>query len=500
MLLPIKLTDRQKYRLLEMIPATATWVTLVGAVVLSIVNPLAAIALVLLFDLYWLLRVLYFVFFMSVSWTRYHREEKKQWFTDLQKNFPVWSDYYHVIFLPTYKEGLDVIQATCERIRDSHYDPKKFIIVLAGEERDKEQFQRHAEHIKEEFGETFYKLIVTVHPSNLPGEIVGKGSNLNYAGYEVKKYIDETGIPYEKFIVSAFDIDTVVHPEYFSCLTYTYLSQPDPQRCSYQPAVLYNNNLWESPAPVRIAALGTTFWLMTELPRPERMFTFSSHSMSWQALVDVGFWEKRIVTEDSRIFLQCLLHYDGNYRVEPMYVPVSMDAVSAGSYWESIKALYKQQRRWAWGVEHLPFMLWNFSRRPNIPWRTKLYYTWNLGEGMYTWATAPIIITMLGYIPGLFLSQTETQSAFAQNAPFILENLLQLSMLGLFISVFMSLWLLPRRPGHVSRSTYLVMILQWLLLPITLTLFGSIPAIDAQTRLFLGKYLGFNVTQKVRNT
>lgn len=493
------LTDRQKYRLLEMIPATAVWVTLIGAVILSIVNPLWAITLVILFDLYWLMRVVYFVIFMGISWRRYKSETDKPWFKMLQTDFPQWTNYEHVIFLPTFREDVEVIDATCQRLTECEYDPKKFIIVLAGEGRDEVNFKKYADYILSKYDGQFKQIIVTIHPVDLPGEIPGKGSNLNYAGHKVKAIFDEQNISYHSLIVSTFDIDTVVHPQYFASLTHLYLSQPNPERCSYQPAVLYNNNLWESPAPVRIAALGTTFWLMTELPRPERMFTFSSHSMSWQALVDVGFWEKRIVTEDSRIFLQCLLHYDGDYRVVPMYVPVSMDAVGAGSYKKSLVALYKQQRRWAWGVEHLPFMLWNFRKKPNIHWRTKVYYIWNLGEGMYTWATAPIIITMLGYVPAWFIDVSEQQSAFAQNSPFILETLLRLSMMGLFVSVFMSLWLLPPRPKHVHRSAYLVMILQWLLLPISLTLFGSIPAIDAQTRLFLGKYLGFNVTQKKRS-
>ncbi|OGL87402.1 hypothetical protein A3I40_00170 [Candidatus Uhrbacteria bacterium RIFCSPLOWO2_02_FULL_48_12] len=495
----LTLTDRSKYRILEMIPGMLVWATFILAVTLSFVRPLWAVYFIILFDLYWLWRVSYFVFYTVLSWRLYNREIKRHWFADLERDYPAWRNMYHLIFLPTYREDLSVIEATVKSLTQMAYDPKRFIVILAGEERDAENFAKISSYLADHYRHFFYDLVVTVHPANLPDEIPGKGSNLNWSGHRLKKYVDSAGLPYQNLIVSSFDVDTLAHRQYFACLTYKFLSHPNPTHASYQPAVLYNNNIWDAPAITRVAAFGTTFWLMTELARPERLFTFSSHSMSWQALVDVGFWEKQIVTEDSRIFLQCFLRYDGDYSVTPIYVPVSMDMVMAKSYLKSLVSLYKQQRRWAWGIEHLPYMLWNFSKNPRIPWRKKLYYIWNLSEGMYSWATAPILIFLIGRLPLYVAPMSMQQQALFQNAPFVLEKLLQLSMIGIFVSVLMSLKLLPPRPSSARPHAYLTMIFQWLLLPITFGVFGSLPATEAQTRLMFGRYLGFNVTEKARS-
>ena len=67
---------------------------------------------------------------------------------------------------------------------------------------------------------SFYKFLVSVHPDDIEGEISGKGSNTAYAGKEVKeKIIDKLKIPYENILISTFDIDTKVFPQYFACLT-----------------------------------------------------------------------------------------------------------------------------------------------------------------------------------------------------------------------------------------------------------------------------------------
>jgi hypothetical protein len=325
--------------------------------------------------------------FLIISWWRYRRDSKKEW-QHLAEKKQGYEEIRHIVFLPTVKEDVSVIRDTLERIAHSSYPANRIVIVIAGEERaGVEHFTQVTTQLKAEFSERFLGFITTLHPKDLPDEIIGKGSNLNWSGHQVLPQVIAMGLNPDTTIVSSFDVDTIIHEQYFSYLTHLYLTTPHPTRTSYQPIPLYNNNLWESPAAVRVSMFGTTTWLMTELSRPEGMMTFSSHSMSLRMLVDVGFWQKDIVSEDSRIFLQALIRYHGDYKVVPMYIPVSMDTVMTGSYWKALIALYKQLRRWAWGVENFPYMAKAFAKDRQMPWSIKFSFLWKQVEGMYTWAT-----------------------------------------------------------------------------------------------------------------
>jgi len=492
-------SEHTRRRFYEITPGLLVWLTIIFSIVFSFIRPLWVVYLIIIYDLYWLFRVSYFLPFLVISWYRYKKAIKIDWLKLAQQQSG-YDQVYHLLFLPTYKEDILVIRESLHSILNSNYPAEKMIIVIGGEERDQENFEKNAHILKQEFSNKFFKFLTYTHPLGLPNEIPGKGSNMNWMGHQVLPEIKKWGLDIDKIIVSAFDIDTIAHPQYFACLTHKFLTIEEPLRSSYQPVVLYNNNLWESPAAVRVAMFGTTFWLLTELSRPEMMMTFSSHSMSLRMLIDVDFWQKDIVSEDSRIFIQALSHYHGHYRVTPIYLPVSMDTVMSGSYYKALIALYKQLRRWAWGVENYPFMAMAFAKDKQMPWRVKIGFLWKQIEGTYTWATTPLLIFLLGRLPFWFASEQFRSYAIFQNTPFTLEWLMRFAMIGVFVSTFLSLTILPPIPHNESKTKYwIIAILQWVLLPITFVLFGAIPAIDAQTRLMIGKYMGFNVSPK-RNT
>ena len=496
--LKIMLSDYHRYRIYEILPGLSIWFTLFLAVFLSFYSPIFIIYLVIVFDVYWVLRVLYFCFYVVLSWMRFRRAIRINWQEKLENQFPNWQEKKNVIFLPIYNETFDVVETTLNAILDSSYPANKIYIVISGEERKKEHWDKIRNEISFKYQGKFADLIFNTHPQNLVGEIPGKGSNIHNAEEEFKKYADVKGWKYEEIIISVFDIDTVVHPQYFSHLNYMYCLHPNPSRSSFQPVTLYNNNLWDSPSFLRVSALSTSFWMLFSLMRLDNLVTFSSHSMSFKAVVDCGGHAKDIVSEDSRIFYQCWLHYNGEYEVTPLYIPVSMDTVRDKSLWKSMKNLYTQQRRWAWGTENIPYLLWQFRNNKNISRFKKFRTLFTEWEGKWSWGVAAILITVLGRLPLYVAAEQVRQSTLYFNTPYVLELLMILAMAGLFLSAIMTMLILPSRPQSHPPHRYLYMILQWLIFPISSIAFSAIPCIDAVTRLMFGKYLGFNVSAKQR--
>lgn len=492
---------RKLYRFLEMIPGFLSLGTLFGVLVFSWLYPAQVAIFIICFCFYYLFRIFYFSLHQLVAYIRVKINVRKDWLKELRK-LPEWKNIYHVIILPAYKEGKEIVKESIESLIRADYPKEKMIVVLAVEARGGKLFEDNARAIAEKYSQKFFKFLVTVHPEGIEGEIAGKGSNTAYAGKEVKeKIIDNLKIPYENILISTFDIDTKVFPQYFSCLTWHYLTEPNAIHASYQPVPVYNNNIWTAPAFSRVVSTSNTFWQMIQQERSEKLTTYSSHSTPAKVFFEVGY-PNNVVSDDSRIFWKAYLKYDGNYRVVPIYYLVSMDAVMAKNFWRTAVNQYKQQKRWAWGCNEIPYMLFGFLNNNKISIWKKISHVYTVLEGFWSWATAALLLFLLGWLPILLGGQKFNFSVLSFNLPILTSQIMTISMAGMLVSAILSTMLLPPVPRHMKwyirwfkKST---IFLQWVFLPITLILFGAFPALDAQIRLMTGKYMGFWVTEKVR--
>ena len=499
--------ERRFYRFLEMLPGILSWTTIFLVVFLSWATPVFVAIFIIAFDVYWLFKTIFLSLHMRSSFRKMKANMRKNWVEELGKveigsevlEKTDWRDIYHLVILPFYKEPIDVVKMGLESLSKINYPLEKLIVVLAAEEQAGEQAKAIAESIERGFGNRFFKFITTFHPAGISGELAGKGSNETFAAKIAKaEIIDKLEIPYERVVVSVFDIDTVVHPEFFGCLTYNYLAAKNPLRSSFQPIPLFTNNIWQASAISRIFSFNTTFWQMIQQSRPERLITFSSQSIGFKPLAELGFWQTNIVSEDSRIFWQCLLRFDGDWRTVPMFFPIYMDANIGKNFVETTKNLYKQIQRWAYGVENNSYFLYGFSKNKKIPRSKKWYFGFNMIEGAHSLATNSLIIFMLGWLPTIIGRGGFSETLLSYNLPYITRTIMTVAMIGMVFTAILSINILPSRPSHFGRHRYVWMVLQWILFPINMIFFGSIPSLDAQTRLMFGKYMGFWNTPKSR--
>lgn len=521
----------------EILPGALSWTILALPVIFSFLWPAGVAYFIIVFDSYWLVKALvmgghlisgyahlkrntainwlerckktadlatwaeelFHQFHLVRGWRRWKLQEEWEQAEQMirlpakQKN---WQDIYHVFLYPVYKESYEVMEASVRACFASNYPKDKIMVLLTVEARGGEQVRMDAQKVCAEYQTAFWEMMMTVHPDEPDGKM--KGANGYWAGKIIQKYMDERGINYENVIVHYFDADTLPHREYLPGVTYQYIMHPERTFRSYQPIPLFNNNIWDVPALSRLVALGSSYWQMIESTRPYRLINFSSQAMSLKTLVDIDFYDRQIVTDDSRQFYRAYFQYNGNHKAVPIFIPVSMDAVLGKSWWGTLKAQYIQKRRWAWGIEHFPYLMEKyFSTRRQLTWMQRAIHPFRTLEGHVSWATSSLLIALGGWMP-LLLNDNFRMTVLAFNLPVLARNILSITWIGVIISTWISFSLLPPRPKKYGKFKTVEMLLQWVLVPISGIFFGSIPALDAETRLMFGRYLGFAVTHKER--
>jgi len=524
-------------RFLEILPGFTAWSILLLPFALARVLPIAVAYFILGFNLYWFAKSLNIMRYMLRSFRRMWASMKIDWLkrcvavsadplaykeslwreyqktkTDFSKrnwqeienigenlsNIKDWKDVYHVIFLTNYREAFEITEGNFTALRDCNFPNDHIIIISCGEKRDEAGYLEVRKNIEKNFGHDFRDIRFFMHEV-VPGEVLGKGSNLYSAGHKFKDYFAKncSDIDPENVLVTTLDADHIVHREYLANLTYKYIIDVNRHRKTYQPIALLFNNIWDAPAPSRILAIASSFWQMVESVRPYRLRTFAAHTQSLKTLLVTDFWSNKTVVEDGHQFWRTYFAYNGDQEMVGLQVPVYQDCVIAESFFTTLKIQYLQRRRWAWGISDFPYIIKNFIQHPEIPFFEKFIQTFRHFGGSISWSTATFLIAF-AWVP-LAFNQAFQDTVLSHNVSIFTSNMLRLAWVGIFANMWVYLILLPPLPKHKKKISYVAMLAQWLIAPVVSILFSSLPALESQTRLMLGQSLNvFYLTPKYK--
>lgn len=421
---------------------------------------------------------------------------------DIRENpasFPSPSKVKNAVIIAAYNESYEVIQPTIQSVLASNYDAKNLLIFLAYEERGGKEIEKTAIRLKKEFSESFGAFEIVKHPKNLPNEVVGKGGNITFAGRALQKYCEDNKIPFENVLVTTLDSDNKPHREYFACATYSFIVHEDRKKLSYQPVSLFLNNIWDVPAPMRVVATGNSFWNIVSTMRPHLLRNFASHSQPLDALVEMDFWSTRTIVEDGHQFWRSYFHFGGDYYVVPIRVPIYQDAVLSETLPKTLKAQFIQLRRWMYGASDIPYVAnLYFSKKRNVPLVDGLMKLIRLIDGHVTAVFQSPMAAFGGWVP-LIVYAASSRSVIVHQLPNVISTLQQIATIGIFITILISLKMLPPRPERYKKRRSFWMVAQWVYMPVTSICYNAAAAAYSQTRLALGKYLDkFDVTEKGR--
>lgn len=412
---------------------------------------------------------------------------------------PAPDDVYHLVVLPVSTERYGILRQSLNSILAADYPSERLLVCLSFEERCEAWTLDAIASLSEWYVHRFGMFLTSRHPDSLPNEARVKGANLSWGARVARAELQRRGITDDQVVVSAFDADTRPGRDYFKILTYTYLTNPQRDVDSYQPVLLFHNNIWDVPVVSRLVGFIATMWTMVDSTRPKRLRIFSSHAIGMRALVKAGFWSLNVIPDDSRQYWRMFYGTDGQARTVPLHTPVHLDAVQADSYRATLREQYLQIRRWSYGVIDFPYIMEQNLANRTIPWAIKLSQTHRQFCQFHFWATVPILLLVMRPLIGVLQPQATLNLVFRVH--FIALNHLLTGVLSAFsltVTITVALVMLPPRPPHQPRLAWLKLTVEWLLLPIVVPVFLCIPAIDAQLRLLARRYLGFRVTVKSR--
>ena len=478
---------------LELLPGFVSWTLILFPIWGSILMPYIVAYFILFFDVYWFFKSFSLAINAYAASKKIKNAEQTNWLAKLKKL----SDYKrvrHVVIIPNYKENLNKLRQTVRSIASQTLPTKQIYVVLGMEERE-EDGTRKAQAIIKEFKNTFGDVFATYHP-DMAAEVKGKSSNESYASKKAYCKLIKTRIININFAtVSSVDADSVFDKQYFSYLSYAFLTDNKRYNKFWQSANVNHNNFWTVPAPIRIIAFFGSLWRTALLVQKDRLISNSTYSLSFSLLKKIGFWDTDVIPEDYRVFFKAFYKLQGKVWIEPIFLKTSMDAPLSSNYLKSLKNKYQQERRWSWGTsdDHLYIKWW--LTVPNVPFMRKTIMLYNVLLDHFLWPVNWFIITIAANIIA-FTNPVFQRTTLGYSLPGLAGFILTSCLIALLAMVIIDFRNRPKNPS-VSKFKEFLFPFQLILLPIVGFFLSTLPALISHTQLIRGKRLEYKVTEKI---
>ncbi len=481
------------YRIGEIGVPTLTWILILLPVWLSPFHPAVVAYFIIGFDLYF--------FYKSLTTTYYAVLSYKMILIAMKINFakrltaaPGAADIQHFIIVPNYKEPIYKLESTIDSFVENDIPYKNLHLVLAFEDREQEARVKEAKLIKK-YRKRFKDILVSYHTLET-GEVAGKASNQTFACKLVDKYVVERKYLRDKVLITICDADSHLAKNFFSYLTLEYLNDPERIYHFYWAPVLLYNNFWQLPFFVRIQATLSSIVRLAFLSQKERLIQISTYSTSLWLLQKVGYWHVDIIPEDWHIYYQAFFALGERVRTVPLYTIVNGDAVYSGSIVKTLLNRYEQERRWAWGVTDVGYNWKKFFSSDHIKTSIKLKKLLYLIENHLLWPVSFFLLTISASIPPL-VNPVFKRTVLGFILPQASGLILTLASIMLILYVYLDFQIRNKLDIKTKIINVPFLLIQWYLLPLVSFVLSSLPALDAHTRLILGKKITYKVTEKV---
>ncbi len=485
-------------RALEILPGLFSWSLILFPIWGSFVCPTLVAYYVIAFTVYWLYRSAVMAILAMMAHFRLRAGSRHDWIADLEQTYgKKYRQIHHLIVIPTYTEPITTLERTLQKLSEQSFPRENLHIMVAFEEREGEAGREKAKILKQKYGRKFGHLWTSFHP-DIEGEVKGKSSNNAWGGKIAAKKMEEACIPLENITITSEDADAIFHHHYFAALTYDFLSLPrkDRYNTTWQGSIVFYNNIWKVPAPIRV--LGATFSVnqMYILMRSDRLINFSTYSTTLKHMKQIGFWDTDVIPEDYRFFFKSFFAKKGNFTVRPIFLPIYADMPETETFWGTMVNQYEQLKRWAWGVSDDAYIIKQFILHDEINFADRFLRVLKVIEDHFLWPVNWFAITISALLPPL-LNQEFNRTLIGKTLPQVSSFLLTLALISLATIMLIDALNRPAPPKKRTLLSYIKQPMEFVLLPVLGFFFTALPGIDAHTRLMLGHYLEYKVTKKV---